>query len=317
VALRGIEEAARSPREGLKVTLEPIPGLTPPGLLGRNGFFFQTPPLDEFSRDYGHTHTDYSTINTGQFSRKAGRNLRATTFDALAVDYGAWTFYNGTPPEEIVETLIEICESGEPVLLTAAHDLPPLGYDNWHLTLAGPEVQWEATLRSMRVAETAGEGDTRYLRSLSFVEYRDPEIDRFGPGKKRSGGTSFPLTVELFMDGTATDSDGVRIGHPPADPVTLSDLARRYLKEPGAWAAIAKANGIKNWGPSDALVLYPGYRTRLMKGGSRTEVPADWDKFRHERVAKIKIPAVAVSAKGKVGRYAATYSVKGAAVIDF
>ena len=173
--LRGVEEAARTGREGLKISLEPIPGQTPQNLLGRNGFFFQTPPMEEFTRSHSHSHTDYDTIYSGQFSRPASRQLRSVSFETLVVDYAAWTFYNGVPIEEMGEKLIEICESGAPLLFTAAHDLPPNGYANWHMTLAGPEAQFPVTLRSLSITEKAGEGDTRYFR-LELTEYRDPEV---------------------------------------------------------------------------------------------------------------------------------------------
>lgn len=288
--LNGVAQAVGG-QEGLKVVLEPIPGLTRKDLLGRNGFFLQTPPLDEFSRDYGHSHTDYETVSTGQFSRKSGgRNLRTITFDTLVVDFATWAFYDDSPIEQITAKLIEICESGDPVLLTAAHDLPHGGYGNWDLTLVGPEVQYPATLRTLRVAERAGEGDARYM-NLSFVEYRDPNVDRTGlGGSKRAGSKNLPTTVTLFMDGHATSAAGKAVGKPPSKPVTMALLAKTFYGDPTAWKLIAETNAIRGWGANDALVLYPGYRTMLKKGGSRAPLPSHASKFRDVRVAKIKIP---------------------------
>jgi len=286
MALRGVEEAARTPREGLKVTMEPIPGTTNPDLLGRNGIFLQTAPLDNFPVEYGHSHNDYTTVREGQFSRKAGRNLRSTSFDTLVVDYATWAFYNGVDIEDVTAKLIEICESGEPVLLTAAHDLPNLGYENWNQTAAGPELQWPATLRSLRVEERAGEGDSRYT-NMSFTEYRDPDVSRFAQGRQ---GGKLPAVVTLYMDGSADDDHGRKIGTPPAEPVTLHLLARFYYGDPSKWGAIARSNGIKNWSGSDALIYYPGYRSMLPKGGKRVPLPPDASKFQKVRVAKIKVP---------------------------
>ena len=286
MALRGVEEAARTPREGLKVTMEPIPGQTNPDLLGRNGIFLQTPPIDNFPIEYGHSHTEYQTIREGQFSRKGGRNLRTTTFDALVLDYATWAFYNGVDVEDITAKLIEICESGEPVLLTVAHDLPGLGYENWNRVAAGPELQWPATLRTLRVEERAGEGDARYT-NLSFSEYRDPDVSRFAMGRK---GGKLPATVTLYMDGSATDDHGKRIGNPPLEPVTLHLIARFYYGDPARWGSLARANAIKNWSGSDALVYYPGYRSMLLKGGKRKPIPSDTSKFQRARIAKITVP---------------------------
>lgn len=287
MALRGVEEAAATGREGLKVVLEPIPGVTSNNLLGRNGLFLQAPPTDTFSHDHSFSHNDYETVGGIQFSRRGAKQLAMVTFDTLVVDWANWAFYNGSTIEEISAALIEICESGDPVLLTASHDLPPGGYGNWSLALAGPEVQMQATLRTLKVEERAGEGDARYL-NLSFTEYRDPNISRLGAG--RSGGKSLPTTVTLFMDGHATDAASSPIGNPPGDPVTLHMLAKRFYGDPSMWGTIARANRIKGWGGGDALVLYPGYQSMLKKGGGRTAIPGDWNKFRDVRIAKIKIP---------------------------
>lgn len=258
--------------EGLHVLLEPIPGVSTPGLLDAPGLLFQCPPLDEFSIDYGHSHTDYDTLDS-QHSRKGVPQLTTATFDTLVVDYGLFVIDDEAPEIEVItDTLRLVCQAGDPFLLTVAHALPPRGYANWSLTLAGPELQVPATLRTVRVSEKAGEGDARYL-NVGFVEYRSPTQARSGLGKKRAGGRKFPTTARLFADGTCRDESDRKIANPPTRPVTLSELARHFYGDTARAVDIQRANNLGGWGRTDALIQAPRYRKLRGSAFAKLAIP--------------------------------------------
>lgn len=252
-------------REGLRVRIQPVPGLTNGKLMHANGFFFQCPPLEEFTSEYAGAHSDYDTSASGQFSRPGGKQLRIASFDTLFVDFARWAVIKKPIEiEQLTKQLIKLCESCEPFLLTVAHSLPPHGYDTWGKTLAGPELQMLATLRTLKVSEKAGEGDARYV-NVSFTEYREPFADEDATGKThhKHYKHDWPKTVLLFYDGAARDKKTHEmIGFPPLNPVTLNRLAKHYYHHPNLWTHIAKFKGnhIKNWGPNDQLLDY--YRPR-------------------------------------------------------
>lgn len=261
--------------EGLRVKIQSIAGKTPKGVL-ESGYYFQCPPLEEFSVDYAHSHTDYDTVLEGQFSRKGGVQLRSAQFSTLVVDWGLFTVAQDTAPiEELTATLIEVCEAGDPFLLTVAHRMPAGGFDNWGASMAGPELQMAATLRTLRVTERAGEGDARYM-DVAFTEYRDPQIrsrqlkKKRGQKTTRSGDRPFPITVELIYDGWSNrgggfPAQGTLDGRDLSNkyripgPVTLISLAARYYGDPQQWRQIAVENGLGDWGAASPLHLHPRF----------------------------------------------------------
>lgn len=250
------------PAEGMRVLLEPIPGLTKAKLLPRRGFMFQLPPLEEFTVNYAHSHTDYETLEAQQ-SRAGVPELATIQFSTLVMDDDRFDVNPlAATVENATEKLRDICLSGTPFLLTAAHQLPSGGYSNWNETFAGPEVQFPATLRSLAVTEKAGEGDARYL-NVSFVEYRDAEQPAAGKGAAAK--TTPPTTVKLYWDGHAVDAAGRKLADPPLRPVTLAYLAKKFYKDPGLAQRLGQANSLGNWGASDALMLHP--RFKVLKEG--------------------------------------------------
>lgn len=252
-------EEVRRRKVGLRVVIEPIPGLSDEGIITRAGYYFQCPPLEELSYEVQHSHTDYDTVSAGQFSRRGGPQLRTVGFDTLFVDQGSYTILDEDPViEEAIDTLQAICASGSPFLLTCAHELPPGGYLTWSETQAGPELQMAATLRTVRVTEKAGEPDARYA-TVTFVEYRAPIVGRQRLGK-RPGRRKFPRKVKLQSDGRAFDEDRREIGSPPLAPLTLRVLARHFYRDPSMWRQIARANGVTDWGGDHALILHSKYR---------------------------------------------------------
>lgn len=267
-----------SSREGLRVTMEPIPGVTGEEAFdGRPWFFFQCPPLEEFAVEESYSYSDYDTIGDGQFSRKGGEQLTTVSFDTLLVESGGYTLWDtsadvtpGFYPdvEDMIDWLRSILKAGEPFLLTAAHEIPALGYDSWSLTQIGPELQMPATMRTLRVSEKAGEGDARYV-SASFSEYREAVVGRTRSRRGRKAKALTPDYPLLRKSGLAYDKLGRRIGTPPEDPVTLARLARHYYKDEARWRQIAGANNLGAWGATHALILHRKY----LRGDTRIVIP--------------------------------------------
>jgi hypothetical protein len=255
------------PKQGLHIKLQAIRGITKKNLL-REAFVFQCPPLEEFGVEYGFTHADYETVSSGQYSRPGGVLLRTLAFDTLFVDYATWALRQDAPPiEDMTEELVELVESGSPFLFTAAHRFPPGGTTaGWGLTLAGPEVQMPATLRSLRVVERAGEGDARYA-NMTFTEYRDPVVSRAGMKRERGGGRAWPATVVFDSRGRAYDRvNGVENLIGPQNnglgkPATLDHISRHYgVGKDGQRLVpvqrIMDVNNIPNWGPTTPLLQW-------------------------------------------------------------
>lgn len=237
------------------------------------------------SVEYSHAHSDYETVTDGQYSRPGGVQLRTVSFDTLFVDWGAYTINyreDEEPPEVewLTSRLVGLVESGSPFLLTAAHAFPSGGFQNWDLTEAGPEVQMPATLRTVRVAEKAGEGDARYV-NVAFTEYRDPVVPRKGKGRKGGagspGGRAWPATVLLKVGGSAFDAATRGAVGPEGKPATWTRLAQHYYG-PGASKELARylaeENGMGNWGLNTPLIERPEFvasiqRWRRKKGDKK------------------------------------------------
>jgi hypothetical protein len=262
-------------REGLRVKIDPIPGLTKRGIIPRLGFHFQCPPLEEFTVEYAHSHTDYETIRLGQMSQPGGKQLITVTFDTLVVDYATWTVVESEiEAESFRRRLKRVCESGTPFLFTAAHEFPPGGFQNWSVTEAGPELQMAATLRTFRSTEKAGEGDARYF-NVAFVEYRDPVIARRRLGKpgRSNDKVKLPLTGKILDNGffryRTPDGDTITLrseirtaGDRVPYGVTMSDLAKHFYGDPSKAYRIAAENNLNTWGATSILALHPRFKKR-------------------------------------------------------
>lgn len=267
-------------REGLQIKIEPVPELTKPGLVPAEGVYFQCPPLEEFTVEHAHAHTDYDTARIGEMSRKGGRRLKVITFDTLVVDWGTYTLLDqDIEIEDFTRTVREICDSGTPFEFTASHQQPPGGFENWSLETGGPEAHFIATLRNLRVTEKAGEGDARYL-NCEFHEYRDPVVGERDLGAPRRAKPKLPVTGTITPEGvfrytppnshTRREVKGTKplAADPESKAVTLADLARHFYGDPSAGRHIAAANGIKDWGIHTVLIKH----ARFKKGG-RLKIP--------------------------------------------
>lgn len=189
--------------DGLVIVLAADPDLTERGLTTRGEalnkpLVFQCPPLETFSTNFGFSHSDYDTVYGGQISRKGGRQLRTITFDTLLVDWGSYIVSeipahgggHASAMHHMSRRLIDICESGSPFEFDAFHAAGLV--DDLEVDVSSMrEISFTATLRSLRVEERHGEGDTRYL-NVSFTEYVDPVVRarKLGSHTPRDRGSS-------------------------------------------------------------------------------------------------------------------------------
>lgn len=248
---------------GIEVVLRRVPGVTRRKLL-RRSYHFQVAPLDEFGWEQAYNWVDYETLRKGQMTRDGGRQLKTVTFSSLVVDHNPqWAVWAGgrrhsirrdleaeaPNPLQVARQLEKLLEAGTPIRLIARNRAL---YDR-------PEIDMPATLRSVNVRERAGEVDARYF-DLSFVEWREPQLRRRGYGKKRSH--ELPAVVRIGVDGVVreveVEGDRVKKGErhkigKKGKPATLRKLAKHFYGEQSGWHAIARKNGIKNFGPEQGL----------------------------------------------------------------
>lgn len=261
--------------DGLLVRMARIPGLTDPDLL-TIPYHFQCPPLEEFAVQHAFSFSDYDTVNSGQFSRRGGRQLRQVTFDSLAVDFEAsWqaqprsgaSLSEQFDMDEYGDRLRRISDSGTPFRLLVTHQFSVRASG----AVVEPELDMEATLRTLTVTERAGEPDTRYF-NVSFVEWRDPVVSRRKASK-------WPVTITFnYKKGQnptdwatqATQHNGRRVSLVGIrKPLTLERLARHFYAKPSLGRHIGQANGMSDYGTRDAIVKHRRFR----KGG-KLKVPA-------------------------------------------
>lgn len=234
--------------EGLRVTLSRF-NATKKGVLA-DPLNFQMPPLEEFAYTQSATHQDFDTLSRGQFSRRGARSLLTFEIRTLAVDYQPhWAAYHrdrpdAPHPQKIAQVLKGLVLLGTPIMFHARS-----GY--WE----GSDLRLPVTLRSVQVAERAGEVDSRYF-DLSFVEWREQELDRKNKGKKRPR-HSLPTTVEIKPNGSVQEI-GEGGGQPQKIPsrggeTSLQDLAAFFYGDPTFWRAISRDNGIDDFAPTRSL----------------------------------------------------------------
>lgn len=234
--------------KGLRITLYRF-NATKKGVLAKP-FNFQVAPLDEFSWSQGASHGEFDTLSRGQFSRRGGRALLTFDIRTLVVDYQPhWTSWyeprpNAPNPQRSAQLFRKLVNTGTPFMFHARS-----GY--WD----GSDLRLSVTLRSVQSSEHAGEPDSRYF-DLSFVEWREQELDQKGRGKRRRH--ALPSTVEIHEDGSASErpEEG---GQPKKIPTTmkdaasLQDLARYFYGDPTYWRAISRENGISDFAPTRGL----------------------------------------------------------------
>jgi hypothetical protein len=286
----------------LSVKLDKIDGLTLRNTLPKP-FYFQFSPLEEFGWDVTHGWQDYETISGGQFTREGGRELRTLSLNTMVLDYdppwanpiitpaapalrqaqgdGGPTIGNNSysmrvdedgevvTPLSVAQELQRIVQRGTPIQLTIEN--PTLEME--------PELDMAVTLRSLSIREKGGEPDARYF-DMSFTEYRSPSIRRKGYGRARH---KLPATVVVKESGICFEiiRQGKRIPEKnrhkigtQAQPATLRKLSKHFYGNQKNWRKIAKANGVKNFGPDDGLdKLFERTRKKRKKQPLKLQIP--------------------------------------------
>jgi hypothetical protein len=275
----------------------------------RNPMLFQIAPINDFGWDVTYAHNDYETINKGQYSRPAGRQLRTIQISTLAMDWSApWAvvpksrnehwywdddFYGSAGgPWRVAKRLDHLCSQGTPMWLVVKN---PKYYKK-------PDVKMRVTLRAAQLREKAGEPDARYF-DLSFTEWRNPaEVKTKKYGKKLDDKHDLPATVQIGKDGRAQEQyvDHQRTvkskakaskKHPvrhviggDGKPATLRMLSKHYYGTPKKWNLIKQRNGKRLngiQGDDSLLEMYSTRELALLRAGKlakkRIVIPkADW-----------------------------------------
>jgi hypothetical protein len=225
--------------EGLRVRFAKVPGETPKGVLSEA--LILPAVMRGFSWSEEALHTEYDTVRGGQFSvpgqgPASARRLRTVDdIDTLTITWDPpWLIERGLDPDEVRSTLYAILRSRRAVELLVT---PQFGHPSL--------LRMNVTVRSVSSAMREGEPDTIYY-TLRLAEWRKLTAGRRGEGRA----SKLPKTHKL----TATDS--------------LYSLAMHYYHTSEAAAAIAFANGIRNWGKKTPLV-----KTKRYKVGSKITIP--------------------------------------------
>lgn len=181
--------------EGARITLYPLnaDGSTK---YREPSFVFQGGPLEELGYESTFDHTDYMTVNGGEFSRPLGRKLRTISFETLVTDGDpAWATSGGESVQAHIERLRQMCDDGLPFLLV----ITPPGVLPLNGTAVNTLVTMNATIRSLRITEKAGEPETKYL-SLQCTEYRVPVLTTGDAKSSRPGNKAAKHTLTMQYD---------------------------------------------------------------------------------------------------------------------
>lgn len=238
---RDVNEAVLAGR-GLRVRFARIRGETPAGLL-RVPLYLPA-VIGGFAWTEEFTHTEYGTVQAGQFSQpslggRSARQLRVLdSVESLTLTWQpSWLVAFNLDPEYVRKTLTRIGRSRRAfALLATAKDSPQTTV-----------LRMNATIRSLGTAMRQGEPDTLYF-TIGVSEWRDAEVER--RGRRRGRGGALPTTHKLEADDT------------------LYSLSRRYYTTHSGADDIAKANGISKFGKKTPLVKYGRYEV-----GSKIRIP--------------------------------------------
>lgn len=220
-------------------------------------FYFQSAPIENFAVEETAEWTDFDTLGRKRFSRPTSMQLVPITFDTVFTDFlmdevpRALQQYLGNltalglsqfsidaisshpffaPPGERVRELRAIERSMTPFVLTVADDSilkVPVG--NAVSINTGDEISMEATLRTVRWEERAGEPDALYV-TASFMQYApiDLATTTRGGAKGAEGGTR-KLTIRTLKN----------------DEITIARLAKKFYGDASKVTAIYALN--KPW----------------------------------------------------------------------
>lgn len=193
----------------------------------------------------------------------------APKFDATARRSPGWVpfpVYDGStrlpvPPAWFVKQLDAVHDAGCPFKLVASW---AGGRDdkafNQSADSLGPVLSCSAVMLGFTEGHKHGEGDSVYLESMSFSEWRDPTASQRGLGQ---GKRQMPIKLNLYSNGTATLPTGQLVEGPNGVVkigVTAAWLSKRFYGDPGFWRDIFKANGLKGGSANTPLIQLPAYR---------------------------------------------------------
>lgn len=259
-----LSHEGRFHEDGLRVTLQRFKATKKRVL--KEPLNFQVAPLEAFAWTQSAAFQDFDTLSRGQFSRRGARALLTFDIRTVVVDYQpSWASYerarpNAPHPQKIAQLLKTLVQVGTPMMFVAR--------SGWW---EGNDLRLPVTLRSMSSEERAGEIDARYF-DLSFVEWREQELDQKGLGGKRDR-HALPTTIEIFEDGSMKEvsegnGQGNKIPTKAKDPGTagsLQDLAQYFYGDPTLWRAIVLENGISDFAPSRNLAELNRHGRRVRK----------------------------------------------------
>lgn len=252
-------DAPFNARDGVKVTLRRIPGVTPAGTL-EVPLRLQVPPLNDFARRWTMTWGRYTSIDGGERARAPSRPLFEQAFSTMLLDDIAqddhldlcvWT---GAPdPQRLLEELTWIMGQEDDEQRGSVFRLTISQTALWPDRML---VDLPVFLSDLTATQKGGEPGTEYV-DLTFTEHRGDRVAVKSTKKKR---------------GTASDQErsvSVRPGE------SLHELAQRVYHRPSEWRSIASANGISGVSASSATEL-----ARWLKKHNRSEliVPALFDQ---------------------------------------
>lgn len=211
-------------RQGITVTLRPIPGISSTKAFP-NGqpFQFQVPPIDVFGEDGDFPHNDQPTVGNGEVSSPgSGPDLRTVSYSTMFLDWqpewssvkkAGWT----PDPQRFIRSLKTIKDEGRPFHLLANQAVLRDSYD----------IDYAATLRSLHWELRSGEDDGYYV-TVSFKEFRSQQIQVYLVGAAQH----HDLPAAISIAGIATNVN------------TLSKLATKYYGDPSKFRIIASYNGL-------------------------------------------------------------------------
>lgn len=232
--------------EGLKVALRRIKGLTDNDVLAVP-LRFQVPPIGELGREWNYEWSKFTTLRRGERSRPMGRTLQTLDFSTMLLDHwaqedamGFVVWPHAPEPQKVLRELRWIMGVARGSDQSSPFRLVISEMAVWDEYL----VNGTFVLKRLRATQKQTRG-TEYV-DLGFEEYDPLEV-----GKRAQGKPDRWHTLRRGDD--------------------LYEIAKKYLRAPSKWRAIASANGI-------AKSVSPGSETELAK----------WAK-RHNR-KRLKIP---------------------------
>jgi hypothetical protein len=234
-------------REGLRVQLSPIRGLTKGKTLKllRPYFRFQCPPLDTFERQHGHNFVRSNNYRGREYIRRGGKRLASIPFRTLIVEYANFVVEERWDLEHMRDTMAVIAEEGYTFRLLATHHYGERA-----------EIDTHAVMESVTITEN--EPDARYL-DFTFTEWDDARIDT--RTNRRPGGKHFPFTITLRRNGTYFASHGATF-KTHKEPLTWNVIAKyaygstRYA----TYLAHSQKPPMKNWGLHTPLIQSHRYK---------------------------------------------------------